>query len=66
MTNTTNNTRTKTQKTVNGIQKLFRTGKYRVQKTINGTRYQAYFSKRRDAVKYLGLLMDAKNKVTSC
>lgn len=49
---------TKTQETKNGIEKLFKTGNYRVRKTINGVKYSANFSKRKDAVAYLYTLVN--------
>jgi hypothetical protein len=57
-TNSNTTSTTSTYKTINGIQKL-PTGKYRVRKTINGTKYSGNFAKRTEAIKYLTLLTNA-------
>ena len=59
--NNSNNKTTTMYKTTNGIQKL-PTGNYRIRKMINGVKYSANFTKRKDAVRYLTLLTEASVK----
>lgn len=51
-------------KTKNGVQEL-PNGSYRIRKTINGVKYDGCFTNKRNAIKYLNLLMKESSNMNT-